>query len=123
MPNEQTASTATARPKKCRVSVSLDGESLKLLDAWWEPLALARSRRRGIEALIGIALGDARWGKNSPGFGAAWTPSPGFESIADNRPNANMANESAAEAGPMLPSRRTSTGQVLRLVPSISVRR
>lgn len=118
MPNEATISETTVRPKKRKVSLSLDEKTITLLDAWHTQIDWTPTRSRAIAALIGIALGDARWGKNSPGFGAAWTPTPGYESVADNRPQDDLANESTAEADPMLPSRTTSTGQVLRLVPS-----
>lgn len=122
MPNEPTTPETTSRPKKCRVSLTLDEKTINLLDAWHTQITWTETRTRAVAALIGIALGDVRWGKYSPGFGAAWTPTPGYESVAANRPQDDLVNESAAEAGPMLPSRRTSTGQVLRLVPSISVR-
>lgn len=122
MQNQPTDSKATPRPKTCRASLTLDEKTITLLDAWHSQITWTPTRTRAVAALIGIALGDVRWGKNSPGFGAAWAPTPGYESVADTRPQDDLANESAAEADPMLPSRKTSTGQVLRLVPSISMR-
>lgn len=116
MPNEPTPSEPSSQPKTCRVSLTLDEKTITLLDAWHSQITWTPTRTRGVAALIGIALGDIRWGNKSPGFGAAWTPTPGYESVADNRPQEDLASESAVEAGPMLPSRRTSTGQVLQLV-------
>lgn len=122
MQNQPTDSKTTHRPKTCRVSLTFDEKTITLLDAWHTQIDWTPTRTRAVAALVGIALGDVRWGKNSPGFGAAWTPTPGYESVADNRPQDDLANESAAEVESMLPCRTTPTGQVLRLVPSISVR-
>ena len=103
----------SAKNVKVRVTVSLDKETLNLLDAWREPLAFTGSRTRGVAALIGIALGDARWGDNTPGFGAAWTPVPGYESVARKRPGSGSASVNHKAS---LSHRKTSTGHVLRLI-------
>lgn len=118
MPSHQTAAKSSSGSKKCRVSISLDKATLKLLDAWCEPIAFAATRSRGVEALVGIALGDARWGKNSPGFGAAWTPTSGYEVVPAHRPDATNAAGQNLKTTSKLPSRTTSTGRVLQLLPS-----
>lgn len=118
MPNQQTATKTTSRPRKCRVTISVDEETIQLLDAWRTPITWIDSRSRGVAALIGIALGDTRWGKNSPGFGAARTPTPGYEAVSASRPCSEATDVCRPEPTSSLPSRTTSTGQVLCLVPS-----
>ncbi len=71
--------------------------------------------------MIGIALGDVRWGSNSPGFGAAWTPTHGFEGVAENRPRSESTEQVPLEVEAAVASRKTATGQMLRLVPPAGI--